>query len=50
MHDMVTKKTRYGIVVWCRYCKVTPAELSSMNSEEKSEQEAACTAIQEGGK
>jgi hypothetical protein len=47
MHEMVTVNTRYGVAVWCRFCKVTPSELDSMSSEEKTEQSNYCEAQQQ---
>jgi hypothetical protein len=47
MHEMTVVNTRYGVAVWCRFCKVTPSELDSMSSSEKEEQESYCEVQQQ---
>lgn len=42
MHNMKLYPTRYGVMQCCEWCKVTPLELQSMNSEELKELESLC--------
>jgi len=45
-HEMKLINTKYGVLRCCRWCKVTPEELTSMNGAEKAESESYCEKLQ----
>jgi hypothetical protein len=47
MHKYKYHDTKYGTMVWCIYCQVTPSEYSVMSSEEKADIDFFCSSKQD---